>query len=133
MVRRLLSLARHVIVLMGTGEQREWLQALHRRFRGKARPRSPQFPNFYRVLLEMGIYADVRILPTSCNYVYEDEDALIDDWMQRLHLDDSHREELRTALLQIAQWHGDHIGIYGYHRTALIWMDRERSMFNKAN
>ena len=129
-VRGLVRLARHVVVLVGAGEQREWYQTLHRRFKGKDRIRFPHFRHFYAVLLEMGIYADVEIIWASANYVYDSEEELVEWWMRHFHLDESHRE-LRSALLQIAEWRGDHIGIYDHRRTALVWIDAERSLFGR--
>jgi len=128
-VRGLLDLAPHLMILMGTGERRAWVETLHDQFKGKARRHSPQFPCFYRILLDMGIYADVKILNTSSNYVYDNDDALVEAWMSRLRLNESRREELRDALLPIAERRGEHIGIYSHHRMALISVDRERSVF----
>jgi len=128
-VRGLVRLARRVVILMGTGEQRKWYQTLHRRFKGKERIPSPHFRHFYALLLEMGIYADVEIIWTSANYVYDGEEELVEWWARHFHLDESHREELRSALLQVAEWRGDHIGIYDRRRTALVWIDAERSLF----
>jgi ubiquinone/menaquinone biosynthesis C-methylase UbiE len=129
-VRGLVRLARYSVVLMGTGEQREWYQALHRRFKGKARAPYPHFRHFYALLLEMGIYADAEIIWASAHYVYDSEEELVEWWMRHFHLDESHRE-LRSALLQIAEWRGDHIGIYDHRRTALVWIDAERSLFDR--
>jgi len=130
-VRGLVRLARHTVVLMGTGEQREWYQALHRRFKGKARVPYPHFRHFYALLLEMGIYADAEIVWASANYVYDSEEELVEWWMRHFHLDESHREELRSALLQVANWRGDRVGIYDHRRTALVWIDAERSLFDR--
>jgi SAM-dependent methyltransferase len=130
-VRGLVRLAPHVVILMGTGEQREWHQALHRQFKGKDRVTPPHFGHFYPVLLEMGIYADVDIIWTSHNYVYENGDALVEWWMRHFNLSEDRREELRTSLLQITEWRGDHVGIYDRRRTALVWIDREHSVFDQ--
>jgi len=130
LVRDLVRLAHHVVVLVGAGEQREWYQTLHRRFKGKDRIRFPHFRHFYAVLLEMGIYADVEIIWASANYVCDSEEELVEWWMRHFHLNEGHREELRSALLQVAEWQGDHIGIYDHRRTALVWIDAERSLFD---
>lgn len=130
-VRRLVRLARHAVVLVGAGEQREWYQTLHRCFKGKDRIRFPHFRHLYAVLLEMGIYADVEIIWTSANYVYDSDEALVEWWMRHFHLDGTYRAELRTALLQVAERQGNHIGIYDHRRAALVWIDAERSLFNR--
>ena len=70
-LRGLVCPARYVVILIGTGEQRAWYQDLHRRFKGKERVASPYFGCLYPVLLTMGIYADVEVVWTSANYVYD--------------------------------------------------------------
>jgi hypothetical protein len=130
-IRGLIALSPHVVVLMDAGDTPEeagmaWRQALYRRFRGRERAASPQFPHFYAVLLEMGIGADVEIVWTSANYVYESEAAMTAWWMEKLRLDEDRRAELRTALSEIAEQRDDWVGIYSRRRTALVWIDRAR-------
>jgi hypothetical protein len=122
-------LARHVFILMGSGEQRKWYRRLHRRFTGKDRLSSPHFQYFYPVLLDMGIYADVEIIRTSANYVYDSEEELIEWWMRHFRLKEDCREELGTAIMKIAERRGNHIGIFDHRRTALVQIDRERNLF----
>ena len=126
----LTSLTRHVVILMGTGEERDWYQALHRRFKGKERPPFDYFKHFYPVLLEMGIYADVEIIWTSSNYVYESEEAMVEWWLQHFQLDETYRLELQSALGRIAEARSPYIGIYEQRRSALIWIDRTRNIKN---
>jgi hypothetical protein len=128
-IQGLVCLARHVFIVMGSGEQRKWYQRLHRRFTGKDRVSSPHFQYFYAVLLEMGIYADVEIIKTSVNYVYNSEEELIEWWMRHFRLEEDCREELNTAIMQIAERRGNHIGIFDHRRTALVQIDRERNLF----
>ncbi len=130
-VRELIRLARHTVILMGTGEQWEWYRDLHRRFKGRDRIPPPHFRHFYAVLLEMGIYADVEVLWTSANYVFDNEEALVEWWRRHFELGEEHREELRSALLRLAEWRGDHIGIYERRRMALVWIDQERNVFGR--
>jgi hypothetical protein len=118
-----------VFILMGSGEQRKWYRRLHRRFTGKDRLSSPHFQHFYAVLLEMGIYADVEIIRTSANYVYDSEEELIEWWMMHFRLKEDYREELGTAIMQIAKRRGNHVGIFDHRRTALVQIDRERNLF----
>lgn len=128
-IRGLVSLARHVFIVIGSGEQRKWYRRLHRRFTGKDRLSSPHFQHFYAVLLEMGIYADVEIIKTSANYVYDSEEELIEWWMRHFRLEEDRRDELSTAIMQIAERRGNHIGIFDHRRTALVQIDRERNLF----
>jgi ubiquinone/menaquinone biosynthesis C-methylase UbiE len=130
-LRRLVRLARHLVILIGTGEQRDWYQDMHRRFKGKERVASPHFGCLYPVLLAMGIYADVEIIWTSSNYVYDSEQALVDWWLEHFRPDETYRAALGDELLQLARWQGNQVGIYDRRRTALIWIDRERSLFNR--
>ena len=128
-IRRLVNLARHVFIVIGSGEQRKWYRRLHRRFTGKDRLSSPHFQHFYAVLLEMGIYADVEIIKTSANYVYDSEEELIEWWMRHFRLEEDRREELSTAIIQIAEKRGNRIGIFDRRRTALVQIDRECNLF----
>lgn len=128
-MRDLLRLARYVVILMGTGDTQTWQRDLYVRFCGKPRVPPASFREFYPMLMEMGIYADVEILPTSFNYVYENEDAMLDDWQPRLQVDASRRDELRAALAHIVERRGDALGIYSVNRSALMWIERERSLF----
>lgn len=130
-VRGMVRLARHIVVLMGTGEQREWYQTLHHRIKGRDRIPYPHFRHFYALLLEMGIYANVEMIWTSANFIYDSEEALVEWWARHFHLDEGHRDELRSALLQVAKRRGNHIGIYDQRRTALIWINGERSLFDE--
>ncbi|MEA3340623.1 MAG: class I SAM-dependent methyltransferase [Chloroflexota bacterium] len=130
-VRGLARLARHVVVLVDAGEQREWYRTLHRRFKGKDRIPSPHFRHLYAVLLEMGIYADVEIIWTSANYVYDSEEELVEWWAHHFVLEQDRRSALRSAILQVAERRRNHIGIYDRRRTALVWIDTERSLFDE--
>jgi SAM-dependent methyltransferase len=129
-LRRLVCLARHLVILIGAGEQRGWYQDLHRRFKGRERVASPHFEYLYPVLLALGMYADVEILWTSANYVYDSQQALVDWWLGHFHLDETYRAALGAELLQLARWRGNQIGIYDRRRTAVVWIDRERSLFS---
>lgn len=128
-VRELVRMARHVVILMGTGEQREWYQSLYRRFKGRAPVSPPHVGHFYPVLLEMGIFADVEILWTSYNYVFESEDTLVTHWARQFHLDEGRRSDLEAALLPMAERRGQQIGLYDDRRAALITIDRARNLF----
>jgi len=126
----LMRLARHVVFLMGVGAQSEWYHALHLRFCGKSPVPVASFCEFYPMLMEMGICADVEILMTRSNYVYDCEDSMLDWWQGHLGLDASRRDELRAALMGKAERRGNHIGIYGVNRSALMWIERERNQFS---
>lgn len=126
-LRGLMRLARHVIVLMAVGEGRKWYRDLYRRFKGNDPVPSPRLEHFYPVLLEMGIYADVRVLRVSGNYVYDSEAALVERWQRSLHLGKAERDTLRNALLPLAERRGSQIGIYGWGWAALVWIERGRS------
>lgn len=126
-IRKLVGTARHVVILMGVGDQPRWYRRLHRRFRGAERLSSPHLGHFYPVLLELGIFADVEVVWTSANYVYESEDDLLDWWAFHLHLGRGRRQELRSALLPLAERRGNRIGIYGRRRMALLTIDSVRN------
>lgn len=123
----LLRLSRHVVALMGTGEQRQWYRDLYRRFRVQEPAPPPQVQYFYPMLLEMGIYADVQVFWTTCNYVFDSEEALIDWWMHHFHLPEAEHAALRAALLPLTERRDGQIGIYRRSRAALVWIERGRS------
>jgi SAM-dependent methyltransferase len=128
-IRNLVHLARHVVALMGTGEPREWEQALYRRFLGGERVAPPQVQHFYPILLEMGIYADAQVFWTSYNHVYDSEEALVEWWQRRFHLPESERPALRAALLPLTERRDGQIGIYQRSRAALVWIERGRNVW----
>lgn len=127
-IRDLAQLARHIMVLIGSGERRGWQRDLHSQFRGRDLVSAPQLQYFYPLLLEMGIYADVQVFTTSHNSVYDSEAALIDWWQRYFHLDDSQRDSLRSALLPLTEQRGSQIGIYDQSRVALVWIEPGRSL-----
>jgi SAM-dependent methyltransferase len=128
----LVRLTRHFFILMGTGEPLIWRQKLYQRFKGKDRIHPPQFDHFYPILLEMGIFADVEIIWVTANYVYNSEEELVEWWMKNLHLDGLRRDELRNALLEIAEHQKEQIGIYSRRRAVLVWIDSERSLIKQS-
>lgn len=127
-VHRLVALARRTVVLMGIGEQSTWYRTLHRRFRGEDRIPSPHLCQFYPLLLDMGVCADVEVIWVSSNYVYETEEDLVDWWAYHLHLDGDRRKTLRSALLPFAERRGEGIGIYDRRRVALLTIDANRNL-----
>lgn len=129
-MRGLVRVARRVVILMGTGDEAGWQRALHLQFRGKPRVLPASFREFYPMLMEMGVYADVEILPTSFNYVYDNEDAMLADWQPRLQVDAARRDELRAALARYIERRGDALGIYSINRSALMWIEHERNVFS---
>jgi len=128
LIERLLRLAQHTVILMGTGDRRDWYQSLHRRLKGGERQPSPHFGDFYPVLLERGIYADVEILPTSYNYVFDSDEDMFDWWAHHFGVTSEH-PTLRATLVERAERRGQTIGLYDENRTALIAIDRRRSLF----
>jgi len=130
LVKHLLRLAQHTVILMGTGDRREWYQSLHRRLKGVEREPSAHFGDFYPALLEMGIYADVEILPTSYNYVFYSEEDMFGWWANHFDVGIDH-PTLRATLLERAERRGQTIGLYDENRSALITIDRQRSLFGR--
>jgi len=128
-LRDLLRLARQIVILMGTGTPQPWYDALHCQMRGRRRTLPASFRQFYPLLMDLGLYADVEILPTSYNYVYDTEDALVEWWLRHFSLDESQRDELRAALAGLVERRGEYVGVYSVNRSALMWIDRERNVF----
>lgn len=81
----------------------------------------------------MGIYADVEIMWTSANYAYDSQQAMVDWWLAHFQLDETYRAALGAELLRLAQWRRNQIGIYERRRTAVVWIDRERNLFNSGD
>jgi SAM-dependent methyltransferase len=127
-IRNLVHLARHVVALMGTGEPREWEQALYWRFLGREWVAPPQVQYLYPLLVEMGIHADVQVLWTSYNYVYDSEEALVEWWQRHFHLSESERPALREALWPLVERRDGQIGIYQRSHAALVWIERGRNV-----
>ena len=131
-LERLLDLAEHLVILIGTGDRSAWYQGLYRRFDQRQRVAPAHFGDLYPVLLEMGIYADAAILETSANYVFEGEAALVEWWANRLHVRPTEMSALRAALVERAERRNGHMGLYGQLRTALVTISRDRSRFRPA-
>ena len=125
-ISNLLPLTRHLMILLGTGAPSIWSQDLYRQFSGEERVIPPQLDLLYPVLLEMGLYADVRILNGSQNYLYANEQALVDWWMERLRLPPSRCEELQDALRPLILKRDDQVGIFRERKMALVDIDREK-------
>jgi SAM-dependent methyltransferase len=125
-ISNLLPLTRHLMILLGTGAPSIWSQDLYRQFSGEERVIPPQLDLLYPVLLEMGLYADVRILNGSQNYLYANEQALVDWWMERLKLPPSRRRELQDALRPLILKRDDQVGIFRERKMALVDIDREK-------
>ena len=125
-IGNLLPLTRHLMILLGTGAPSIWSQDLYRQFSGEERVIPPQLDLLYPVLLEMGLYADVRILNASQNYLYANEQALIDWWMERLKLPSSRRRELQDALRPLISKQDGQAGIFEVRKMALVDIDREK-------
>lgn len=123
-LRHLLVLSPQVVILMGDGKPMAWRQTLYRRFKGQERVASPQFPTFHAVLLEMGLKAEVEMVWTSANYVYDDEEAMLNWWQEKLGLGARRSADLRAALREIAEYREGRIGIYGQRQTAMIRIAR---------
>ena len=129
-IRNLVRLARHVVALMGSGEPLAWEQTLYRRFLGGERIAPPQLQYLYPLLLEMGVYADVQVLWTSYNYVYDSEEALVEWWRRRFHLPEAEGSALREALRPLIERRDGQTGIYQRSLTALVWIERGRNVWN---
>ena len=125
-IGNLLPLTRHLMILLGTGAPSIWNQDLYRRFAGEERVIPPQLDLLYPVLLEMGLFADVRILNTSQNYLYDNEKDLINWWMERLQLHSSRRRELKDALRPLILKRDGQVGIFQERKMALVDIDREK-------
>ncbi len=125
-IDNLLPLTWHLMILLGTGAPSIWSQDLYRRFTGEERVIPPQLDLLYPVLLEMGLYADVRIFNASQNYLYASEQALIDWWIERLKLPSSHRRELQEALRPLISKRDGQVGIFQKRTMALVDIDREK-------
>ena len=135
-VQRAVELAERVVILMGTGDRREWYDRLYRALKGRPPVSPAHFGDFYPVLLEMGLYADVEIVPTSANYVFETEQELVDWWARHfgVAVDDTRQgaEEhpiLAGTLLRLAQRRPEGVGIFESSRAALITIHRAKSLF----
>ena len=123
-LRFLLARARHSVILMGTGHQQAWLCDLYLRFR-RSLPEPPaNYGQFCQVLQELGIKAQVEIMNTSANYVFESANALVEWWARRIAPAPKDRPALREALLTLAEWREGTVGIYEQQRVALIHIDQ---------
>ncbi len=135
LITKLLKLAPDFITLIGTGDTLEWQHKLNQKYMQEEKVSAPDFALFYNLLLEMNIIADVKVYPTSFNYIFESQEDLLDFWQDYFHIDDS----LRGALLkdleplinvrdQKASANRRSIGIYSQRNSALVFINRDRNI-----
>jgi SAM-dependent methyltransferase len=131
-LRRLTAEADSLLAIMGAAQsagtaqaardRSDWYGELYRRFRGRQPVSPPQVEFFAPVVTDMGLDARVETIVTSRNYVYADEESMVEQWMVRLRVEPARLAELRAALLPLAERRQGRIGIYGRRETALVWV-----------
>lgn len=126
----LLVCSQRINILLGTGVRSYWYQALIRKFGGEEPVSAPQLDLLYPLLLEMGIVADVRIVPASQNYLYENEQVLVDYWQARLNTISALREDLAHALKELMELRNGKLGIFQSRPLALVVIERQKQIQN---
>lgn len=127
-LQTLLSCCELACVLLGTGIRSSWYQDLIDNFAGEEPISAPQLDLFYPLLLEMGIIADVRMLSVSQNYIYDNEQAMVEDWQARLKTPASQRERLARTLSDLAEYRNGKLGIYRNRPLALVVIEQENQI-----
>jgi len=122
----LLSFSRCLVILLGTGAPSAWSQRIYRELKGEPRVIPPQLDLLYPVLLAMGLYAEVDIIPTSQHYVFSDREELLDWWMDKYSLDSNQRRPLAELLEPLIEKRNGQVGIYRRRQLALVRLEREK-------
>ena len=122
----LLSFSRCLVILLGTGAPSAWSQRMYRELKGEPRIIPPQLDLLYPVLLAMGLYAEVEIIPTTQHYVFSDQDQLLEWWMDKYRLDSNQRRPLAELLAPLVEKRNDQVGIYRQRQLAVVRLEREK-------
>ena len=128
LLETLLPLTNYLAILLGSGAVSPWKQSLYQQFRGEGRIIPPQLDFLYPLLLDMGLYADVDIIPASQNYVFPDRDGLISWWRSKLQIEENQQEELWDALLPLITKRDGQVGIFQERLMALVCLDRDKQI-----
>lgn len=124
----LMDCSKRIYILMGTGVRSPWYQALVQQLDAQQIISAPQLDLFYPFLLEKGIFAEVRILWSSQNYIYDDEGSMLDCWQKKLALPVSRREELAAALRNLAVQRNGQLGIFSSRPMALVMIEGQKQI-----
>ena len=124
----LLVCSQRIVILLGTGARSPWYQALIREFAGEEPISAPQLDLLYPLLLDMGILAEGRILPSSQNYLYDSEEEMVNSWQEKLNAPSSRRERLTLALRDLSETRDGKLGIYQSRPLALVTIERQKQI-----
>lgn len=117
-----------LFILQGTGISSPLLRWITEKLDVKTPLRAPQLDLFYPLLLELGILADVRILWSSQNYLYDNEGSMLDSWQDKLELPSSRREDLALALSELTVHRNGQVGIFSRRPLALVTIEKQNQI-----
>ncbi len=109
-----------LMILLGTGETSEWYRELRRQLGREPHAVPPQLDCLQPVLEQAGIDSQVHLLQCTNNYVFLDEKALLDWWMDTLHLEANQRGQLSAALEPLTEIKDGFTGIFSHRTSALV-------------
>lgn len=122
----LLACSQRIVILLGTGTRSPWYQTLISEFAAEESISAPQLDLLYPLLLEMDILADVSIIQTSQNYLYDSEKDMVSSWQKKLDTPSSRRERLAQALWDLSETRDGRLGIYQSRPLALVAIERQK-------
>ena len=130
-LKALLICSQRIYILLGTGARTPWYRALIQEFAGEEPISAPQLDLLYPLLLEMGILADVRIIQASQNYLFLNEEDLVEYWQDRLNTPISLRGDLAQALSKLTVQRNGQLGIFSSRPVALVVIERKNQIEKK--
>lgn len=129
----LLACSEQIFILMGTGASCPWYRALYEQFAVEEPISAPQLDFLYPLLLEMRILADVHIVWSSHNSLYDDQESMLDWWQEKIELPRTCRAELDRVLQDYATHRNGQLGIYRKRPHALVVIEQRKQIHTVKN
>lgn len=117
------ELIRHtnsLLILLGTGETPDWYRDLRRKLGTAPHTVPPQLDCLQPVLSHARISSKVHLIECTNNYVFQDEKAHLDWWMDKLNLEANDQRRLEAALDPLTEIKNGLSGIYSHRTNALV-------------
>jgi len=109
-----------LMILLGTGEPSEWYRDLRQQLGKEPHTVPPQLDCLHPILAQAGIKYKVHPIECANNYVFRNEEVLLDWWMDNLNLGANQRSRLAAALEPLIEIKDEFTGIYSRKTNALV-------------
>jgi ubiquinone/menaquinone biosynthesis C-methylase UbiE len=119
-LKKMLSAAKkHLYIIIGTDKPRFYAN-IWQRFKKEEYHPSPSFIHLYNILYELVVPANVELIKTSQDQIYESINQAVNSWQMRLDLEPVQENELRRYLLHHLEENDGKYCLPGEGRNAII-------------